>query len=307
LTKRSEKEGQMRPMKLIVAAAMAVALGATGCTVEAGPALQIVAKDFAFEGVPPTIQGGPVKVSFRNEGKVEHELAFVDIGDASFEDFRREFPKIFEGGPFPNFFGVGAVPFELGPGDEKTSSFTLPSGKYMLFCGLAGDPTKPKTPDGQEAEGRPHYELGMVIPEVAVNGGSTEVSAPDGEIVARDYTFDVPPLTKGRKQLVFRNAGPKQWHHMVALEYHFTVSEEQALNAFRASLAPPDETAQPPPNTPQPTENGFGGIFSPGGAQTLVMEIQRGYTYLLACFIQDVSGGPPHAVANNMIKTFKGR
>lgn len=284
------------------AVVLTVALAATGCAVEAGPALEIVATDFAFRGVPPTIQGGPVEVTFRNEGKVAHELAFVDIGSASFEDFKKEFPKVFEGGPFPRFFRGGAVPFEVEPGESLTSSFTLGAGTYQLFCALNGDPTKPKTPEGEEAEGRPHYELGMVIPEVEVNGEDVELSARDGEIVARDYTFDVPRLTNGRKELVFRNAGPKQWHHMVALEYHFTVSEEEALRRFRSTF---DENAPPPPG-PEPTENGFAGIFSPGGGQTFVMEIQRGYTYLLACFIQDTSGGPPHAVAHNMIKTFKG-
>lgn len=295
----------MRPMKLFAVGAVLIALAATGCTVEAGPPLTIVAKDFAFEGVPPTIQGGPVDVTFRNEGKVAHELAFVDIGEASFEDFRREFPKIFEGGPFPKFFRNGSVPFEVEPGEELTGSFTLAEGKYMLFCALQGDPTKPESPGGEEAEGKSHYELGMVVPEVEVNGGGGDVSAPDGEIVAEDYKFNVPALTGGKRQLVFRNDGPKQWHHMVAFEYPPSITPEAAINAFRA-FGQAEETGQPPPpGTPEPGEAGFAGIFSPGGAQTIELQLKSGYTYLLACFIQDLTGGAPHAIAHNMLTPFK--
>ena len=295
----------MRSMRLIAIITLAVALGAGGCAVEGSAPFEVVAKDFAFEGVPPTINGGPVKVTFRNEGKVSHELAFVDIGDASFEDFKREFPKIFEGGPFPSFFRSGSVPFEAEPGEEVSGSFTLAEGKYLLFCALSGDPTKPKSPEGEEAEGKEHYQLGMYVPEVKVNGGGGEVSAPDGEIVASDYKFTVPALTAGRKELVFRNESPRQWHHMVAFEYPPSITPEAAVNAFRA-LGQAEETGQPPPpGTPQPEEAGFAGVFSPGGAQTIHLDVKSGHTYLLACFIQDITGGPPHAIAHNMLTPFK--
>ena len=291
--------------KAMVVVALALALTASSCGVESSPALEIVAKDFAFEGVPPVIRGGgEITATFHNEGKVGHELAMINIGDASFDDFKRAFPPIIEGGPFPTFFEGGAVPFELGPGESVTGSFSVPPGNYMLFCALNGDPSKPKTPEGDEAEGKPHYELGMMIPSVSVEGDAGELSAKDGTITASDYTFDVPELGAGRRQLVFRNAGPEQWHHLVALEFPAGTTEEAALNAF-AAFGQAEETGQPPPpGTPEPADAGYAGIMSPGNATTFELPLRINHTYLLACFIQDTTGGPPHAVAHQMVKTF---
>ena len=294
----------MRRMGL-AAIVVAMTLLTAACGLEGGAPLNIVAKDFAFEGVPLHMRGGgPITATLRNEGKVAHELAFVDIGGASFDDFRRDFPKIFEGGPFPDYFRAGSVPFDLEPGESVTTSFTLEPGNYMLFCAFTGDPSKPKTPDGEEAEGKPHYELGMVIPNVAVAGGEGGLEAKDGEIVAKDYTFDVPELGAGRRQLVFRNSGPDQWHHLVGFEFPAGTTEEAAIAAFQA-FGQADETGQPPPaGIPEPAEAGYAGIVSPGLSNTFELVLNINRTYLLACFIQDQSGGPPHAVAHQMIKTF---
>lgn len=285
--------------------ATAVALVTSACGLEGGPQLEIVAKDFAFEGVPASIRtGGAKQITLRNEGKVFHELAFVDIGDASFDDFKRDFPKVLEGGPFPKDFRRGAVPLDLAPGETKKASFTLPAGNYLLFCAFTGDPSKPKTPDGEEAEGKPHYELGMFVPNISVEGGPGELTAKDGQIVAKDYTFEVPKLGAGRRQLVLRNEGPKQWHHLVAFEFPPGTTEEAAVNAF-AAFGAAEETGQPPPEgTPEPGEAGFAGIVSPGLSTSFELVLKINHTYLLACFIQDLSGGPPHAVAHQMVKTF---
>lgn len=291
--------------KAVGVAAVVLVLVASACGLEGGPPLSIVVKDFAFEGVPPTIRGdGTVTATVRNEGKVDHELAFVDIGDASFDDFKRDFPKLIQGGPWPDYFRRGAVPIDLPSGASRTVSFALPAGDYMLFCAFTGDPSKPKTPDGEEAEGKPHYELGMYVPEVNVQGSGGEVTAKDGEIVAKDYTFEAPELGAGRRQLVLRNAGPKQWHHLVGFEFPSGTTEEAAVNAFLA-FGQAEETGQPPPEgTPEPSEAGFAGIVSPGLSTTFELALKINHTYLLACFIQDLSGGPPHAVAHRMIKTF---
>lgn len=291
--------------RTVAVAAVVLALVAGACGLEGSPDLEIVAKDFAFEGVPPVIRGGgAITATFRNEGKVGHEFALINIGDATFDDFKRDFPAVIEGGPFPKFFNGGAVPFDIGPGESVTGTFSVPPGNYMLFCALNGDPSKPKTPEGEEAEGKPHYELGMVIPSVSVEGEDGEIEAKDGTITASDYTFDVPQLGAGRRQLVLRNAGPKQWHHLVALEFPAGTTEQAALQAF-AAFGAAEETGQPPPpGTPEPADAGFAGIVSPGNATTFELPLKINHTYLLACFIQDTSGGPPHAVAHQMVKTF---
>lgn len=292
-------------VKGLAAAAVAIALLMSGCALEGGAPLTIVTKDFAFEGMPQYLRGGgPFTATVRNEGRVRHELAFIDIGGASLDDFRREFPKVIEGGPWPDFMRRGSVPFDVGPGDEQTLSFTLEPGNYMLFCALNGDPAKPRTPDGDEAEGKPHYELGMVVPDVNVAGGGGELQAKDGEIVAEDYSFDVPKLGAGRRQLVFRNEGPKEWHHLVAFEFPSGTTEEAAIAAFQAFGAAEGTGQPPPPGTPEPAEAGYAGIVSPGMSTTFELILNINRTYLFACFISDRSGGPPHAVAHQMVKTF---
>lgn len=292
-------------IKGLAAAAVAIALLMSGCALEGGAPLTIVAKDFAFEGMPKFLRGGgPFTATFRNEGKVFHELAFIDIGGATFDDFRREFPKVIEGGPWPDFMRRGSVPMDIEPGEEVTASFTLAPGNYFLFCALNGDPSKPRTPEGDEAEGKPHYELGMVVEDIHVAGGGGELEAKDGEIVAEDYSFDVPKLGAGRRQLVFRNEGPKEWHHLVAFEFPVGTTEEAAIGAFQA-FGQAEETGQPPPpGTPEPAEAGYAGIVSPGFENTFELILRINRTYLLACFISDRSGGPPHAVAHRMVKTF---
>ena len=53
---------------------------------------------------------------------------------------------------------------------------------------------------------------------------------------------------------------------------------------------------------PETVANSF--IFSPGLGGTFEVELTAGRTYMLACFIQDRAGGPPHAFGHGMIETF---
>lgn len=304
----------MRSRHLVVPL-IAVMLIAAACGREepGGPAvpqvLDIVAKDFAFEGMPEEIEGGVVEINFSNEGEVDHELALVDIGDTSFETFKEDFPAFIEGGPFPGYFGNGAVPFEIEPGESRSTTMTLPAGTYLLFCALDGDPEQEEggEEEGDEGEGEegeertPHYELGMYQENVTVAGGDGDLSAPDGEIVARDYTFDLPELEAGTNRLVFRNEGPTEWHHMVAFGYPEDYDEQEATEAFEQMLEAEGE-GPPPEGVPDPEEVGFTGAFSPGLGQTFELELESQRTYVFVCFIHDQAGGPPHAVAHQMYK-----
>ena len=106
----------------------------TGCGREQSR-LSVTAHDFGFTGVGQSISGGTVEITFKNEGKADHELGFIDIGDTSFETFAPIFNKFFEseGAPFPKelkrLSGVG----EVEPGKSKTSTITLPKGKYLMM------------------------------------------------------------------------------------------------------------------------------------------------------------------------------
>lgn len=287
-------------LKLIVLG-VALTLVATACERESGFATrEIVAKDYSFQGMPATIQGGAVTVNFRNEGKTTHELAFLDIGNATFEQFEQAFGPVLQGGPLPSFLNGVAAPIEIGPGDEDTRTFTLPAGRYLLMCAVQD---QPGTADDNidTSKEPPHYKLGM-HQFVTVEGGGGEVEAPDGTITAKDYTFDVPSLTAGDKKLVFRNAGPKQFHFGELEKFGPGVTPAQAMAAFKKGISLPEGSA-PPPGLPQSEAAGFSGIFSPGNATTWDVSLQPG-TYLLACFLQDRAGGPPHAIKYGMYKAF---
>jgi plastocyanin len=291
----------MRVGRLLGAIGVVIAFVASGCGVESSPHLEIVARDFAFSGAPQTIRGGPTTVTFRNMGKAHHEMAFAKIGGKPLKAFQNEFPAVLEGGPIPGWLTAVAVPLELEPGKSETKTFTMSPGRYLLMCAL-NDQAGPQD-DEEGSDAPPHFNLGMTQ-RVTVEGESDEVSSADnGEVVAKDYTFETSGLKAGLNRIVFRNDGPKQFHFGDLSEFPAGVTEAQALDAFKKFLATPE--GQPPPaGLPEPETVGFSGVYSPGLGGTWDITLKSGRTYLLACFIQDRDGGPPHAIGNNMLTTF---
>jgi plastocyanin len=291
----------MRRGKAVIVAALAIALVASACGVEGSPHLTIVARDYAFGNVPPVITGGPTSVTFRNEGQATHELAFLRIGNTPLEKFKKEFPAVFQGGPIPPYITAVAGAFEAEPGKSIDKTFTLAPGRYLLMCALQDKPGA-QDDEMEDPNAPPHFNLGMTK-WVDVEGESAELSAPDGTITAKDYTFEVPQLKGGENRLVFRNAGPKQFHFGDLQVYPAGTTEQQATDAFK-TLIMGEENAPPPPGVPLPEEVSFSGIFSAGLGTTWDVRLESGRTYLLACFIQDREGGPPHAIKYGMYKAF---
>lgn len=291
----------MRGGKAAAAVGIVIAFIASACALEGSPHLTIVARDYAFSDAPPVITGGPTTVTFRNEGKAEHEMAFVRTGDIPLEKFQKEFPAVFEGGPFPSWFTGAAAVTEAPPGKSDTRTFTLAPGRWLLFCALQAKPGE--TEQTQDPNAPFHFNLGMTK-WVDVEGESAPLpSTPDGEIVAKDYTFDVPQLQGGENELVFRNAGPNQIHFGELEKFPAGVTPQQATDAFKQLIMTP-EGQPPPPGVPMGEEAGFSGVFSPGLGSTWNVNLESGRTYLLACFIQDRTGGPPHAIKYGMYKAF---
>jgi hypothetical protein len=256
--------------------------------------------DFGFQGVPEEVEGGVVDLSFTNDGEARHEFAVVEAPGVSEEDFRKDFGPVLEGGPFPDYATKGAAVFEAEPGDTMETSFTLEEGEYYLFCALDDEPggEGPEQPTGKA-----HYELGM-IQRLNVEGTNDgEVEADGGTFAARDYTFEVPETVEaGTNEFVFRNDSDEQWHHMVLQKFGTDVTEDEALKAAQ-TLTTLEEGQAPPEGTPQPEEAGGTGVMGPGWAETVELEFEPG-TYVGMCFISDIEGGPPHAIAHQMFKAF---
>jgi hypothetical protein len=289
----------MRLRHLLAIAILLVPLAAA-CAEEGATAdpqvLNVTAKDYGFSGVPETISGGRVDLTFTNEGKVDHEFGLIDLSGRSLEDFGKVAAKFMEGGPIPEWMKTAAVPGEIGPGKTLETSFELPEGDYLLFCALTDAPG--------DKEGKPHVQLGM-HQNVAVEGDNgADMPNTGGEFVSTDYSFVIPDtLQAGKNTYTFRNASPEQWHFMHVESYPKGVTAQAAEEAF-STLLTLEQGKPPPPGTPMSEEEFSTGIFSAGLAQTFEATFKPGTTYIAVCFVQDRTGGAPHAVQHKMYKAF---
>lgn len=264
-----------------------------------------VAEDYAFTDAPE-FSAGVVQLTLKNTGKVAHEVALVEIGDAAIANFPADFTPVLEGGPFPDYADAAMAPLEVEGGESGSATVILDAGTYALFCALDGDADAPAPAEGEEpATGDPHLKRGM-IQSFTVGEGDDDAVLPeaDGTITASDYKFDVA-VAAGDQIINFLNEGPEQVHFAGISVLPKGTTAAQAEEAFAAGLQA-EEGAPPPEGTPEPEDFGFSGVasaglgiqFKPAGA------FESGRTYIVACFISDRAGGPPHAIGRKMFKAF---
>ncbi len=279
-------------------------------------AVKIVADDYKFTEAPTELKAGLVKLSFENQGKVAHEAALVEIGDTPIEQLTKDLAPTLEGGPFPAYAEHIAGPIEAEPGESDEVTFTIAEGTYALLCTDEGDAevaastttdpnAAPGGPEREKPQGPPHFERGMAqVLTVGPGQANAELPKADGSITARDYGFDVN-VKAGDKTITYVNDGPEQVHFAAISEFPEGTDAAAAEDAFKQFLAA-GEDSPPPEGLPMPEDVGFSGIFSTGlGANfEMTKPFESGRTYLVACFIQDRTGGPPHAIANQMYKVF---
>ena len=281
-------------------------------------AVSIVADDYVFSEAPAEIEAGLIDVTFENTGGAEHELALIEIGDTPIDQVGEDIAPAIEGGPFPEYAENLAIPLFAGGGETLETSMLVAEGNYALICSLTGvapeeDAATPTTAvegiggeEEEEEEGPPHYTLGMIRP-LTVTAGNADAALPEAEstVTARDYSFDVN-VSAGQQTVNFTNEGPDQVHHAVFFPFNEGVDEAAAEAALDTFLASEDEEAPPPPEfDPEGLENTIDfGLFSTGLGASYEADFQSGRTYAVLCFIQDRSGGPPHAIANDMKQIF---
>jgi plastocyanin len=281
----------------------------SGGAEEQAQTASIVGLDYAFSGAPEQLKAGVVELTFENQGRVAHEVALVAIGDTPLDQFLQDFPPVLEGGPFPAYATHVAVPIEAPPGETVPGTFTLPEGNYALFCALEGDAeaaaTAPPAEGGEEPTGPAHYTRGMAQ-TLTVGAGQADAAVPeaDGSITAFDYGFETD-IQAGDTGIAFTNTGPAQVHFAAVSVFPEGTDVAAAEEGVRQLLSLPQD--QPPPEgATLPEDVGFSGVYSNGlgGVFQVPGGFQSGRTYLLICFVQDRTGGPPHAIANNMFKVF---
>lgn len=258
--------------------------------------LDVTLSDDGLEGLPEEFAGGAVEVSFTLEGSRDFaSLDFTRVDEGTTADqFAEEFAVVFEGGPFPEFVQANAG-VETAPGETTTSTILLEPGTHVVWHEGLPDPEQEDAP----------AEIIATLVEVT-EGGVTELPEADGEIVARDYSFDVDVTGPGT--IAFRNEGPDQHHHAVLVDFG-TNSLEVAEQAIGPLLQAGED--EPPPEIEgldmEAVNFDFGGssVFGPGLGGTFEADVVAGNTYAVVCFISDRAGGPPHAVAYEMYEVFQ--
>lgn len=107
--------------------------------------------DYAFEGVPATIDAGTVAFAFTNESEAEeHEMILLRKGDGVTMSFQEilELPEE-EAMTNAEFVGATFAP----PGGEGSTLAELEAGDYAMVCFI---------PVGGGEDGPPHFAEGML-------------------------------------------------------------------------------------------------------------------------------------------------
>jgi hypothetical protein len=298
-------------------------------TADEGGAAEFTITREGIDG-PAEIAGGTVEVTVNDEtGGTEMELDFVRVEEGTSEEaFREMFAVIFEGGPIDEaLLDIAGVALPTGE-TTVTESVSLPAGEYFVFSELddveedgedAPEGDEGEAPeDGEDApeggedapeggEGDEDPTANMILtPLTVTEGGGDEVpESAGGTIVASEYTFDTSGLEPGAK-FTFSNEGPDQIHHAVLMDFGDLdpATVEEHFPAFLES----EGGDMPAEFEGLEEEELFGlggsGVFSPGRSGTFTSELEEGSTYVAVCFIQDRTGGPPHAIAHDMWKVF---
>jgi hypothetical protein len=118
------------------------------CEFESVP---VSAIDYAFEGVPATIEAGTVSFPFTNESEAEeHELVLMRKADGVTSSFTEllELPEE-EAMTQVEFLGAAFAP----PGGEGAALADLEPGEYAMICFI---------PVGGAEDGPPHFTQGMI-------------------------------------------------------------------------------------------------------------------------------------------------
>lgn len=134
------------------------ALNAAAITACDAKAVDVTAVDYAYNGVPTTIEAGPVGFRFANAGSEVHEMVVLRKNDNVTEPFdqifslpRDEAEKKVQ--PFGGYFAR--------PGGRDVRIVNLAPGNYVLACFVALG-SKPEALDaGQKPDGPPHVTRGM--------------------------------------------------------------------------------------------------------------------------------------------------
>ena len=256
-----------------------VALVAAACSSDTATQVTVTVNGDSIS-VPSEIDAGVVEVTITGEIDAESEVDFTKVTAGTTGSlFFAGMLGVLRGGPFPDFFegnaGVLAGPVPM--------SVTLEPGAYFVWT------------EGGEG--------GLLISEVTVTGeAGGELPDTDGIITVRDYSFDVD--VSAGDTYTFKNEAANESHHAFLIDFgdlDLALVEENLPAFVQANF---EDTPLPDALAEFDVIDGSG-VFSPGFSGTFSTTLESGNTYAVACFIQDLAGSAPHAIAYDMFDVFQ--
>ncbi len=235
---------------------------------------------YSFD-MPKQIDGGVVALTLDNTDSQPHELGMVRVKDGTTQEaVESQLLESSDGAPIPDFLlssgGIGHADAK----QKVTATQQLDPGTYVYFCTFG---------DGDAV----HYKHGM-LGTVTVSGtkGKGGLPASVESITTKEnspssYGFDISTLKAGTNKLLFKNAGPNQDHHAQI----FPISQGKTFADVQAYFSSQSNSDAPPPVDFQ---NGQGTtVLTPGQQQVVDVTLSKG-DYVVLCFLNDKTGGPPH-------------
>jgi hypothetical protein len=116
--------------------------------------VDVMAKEYAFEGIPATLDAKVTTFEFSNKGKEEHEFVLLRKNEGVSESFD-ELLKLDESESRSKVTGVANT--QANPGDRDYVVADLTPGDYMAICFIS----KGTTSDEHQGDGPPHFTMGM--------------------------------------------------------------------------------------------------------------------------------------------------
>jgi len=245
--------------------------GGTTATADAAPAqltIALAGREMTVDGAP---EAGLTEITFRNDGRGEHEAQLIRVeGDQSEAEVLRQFNETGEGRPTPDWLRAAGGAGPAAAGAEVSSTQVLVPGTYYAVDTSGGR--------------RPAY----VSFDVTGEESDAELPAGDATITARDFSFEATGLRAGENVVTFDNTG-REIHHVVA----FPLARGRTADDFRRFIESDGRGGGPPPVD---FEGGASSsAFDGGTSGNVTLDLRRSGDYVLACFISNRAGGPPHA------------
>jgi hypothetical protein len=258
------------------------------------PEVAIVAADFSFE-MPASVPGGFTTLTMKNDGHVDHHAMFMRLNEGA--DMAELEAALTQPDPTPIFAlseSIGGP--VVSPGGEASVIVDLTPGQYMVICIVP------------EADGTPHYMLGMYAP-LEVTEPASDAGAPTAEMTVDmvDFAFEMPTMEVASGPQIWEvpNVG-EQIHELVVLKLEPGVTFDQVMAMLSPAPATPAAGAEASPMAMEmaPPFQAVGGVapMHPSYANWAVLDLQPG-EYVAICFVPDPETGAPH-FALGMIMPF---